>query len=416
MSSPRSSLTRRLALAVLVLALLAVGANQLLFGVYRVDSPSMEPVLHGDPEDGDVVLVRYARGRVPQRFELVVARDASGGTPKVKRVVGLPGEAVRIDRGDLLIDGRRLPLEAPRPPLVPVFDDRDERVEDFFEMGSSTVHPWRREGEEFVLDGSDVPLGSQAGLMFFSKRVRDGYREPDGSPVAGSVHVNDLVLECEVLLGDPPAHLRFVLLELGDTYRALIDPLATAGGPSRGPGPFRLALAHRYATAQATPDPDAGRERVLAETELELDPADWHRVRFLDVDDHLALELDGALVLTADPGPNHYHPSDRPPLGRSFGPRAALGGEAGRARFRSIRLWRDLFYTDRGTYAVERPLVLGPDEVFLLGDRSSVSRDGRDFGPTRLADLVGRPTCVIWPLSRARCLEPPRPLVAERRP
>jgi type IV secretory pathway protease TraF len=55
-----------------------------------------------------------------------------------------------------------------------------------------------------------------------------------------------------------------------------------------------------------------------------------------------------------------------------------------------------------GAHAVQRELPLGPDQCFLLGDASFQSRDGRQWGPTALADLVGRPVAVVWPPSAWR--------------
>lgn len=74
----------------------------------RVRSDSMAPTLH----DGQLVLTfrLRARSRIG-RGDLVVA-DAPGlGLPVVKRVVGLPGEAISIRAGQVRVDDR--PLEEP---------------------------------------------------------------------------------------------------------------------------------------------------------------------------------------------------------------------------------------------------------------------------------------------------------------
>jgi hypothetical protein len=57
--------------------------------------------------EGELVTVKPlgAAGQV-ERDELVVFRDAARGLWHVKRVVGLPGERLAIERGDLKIDGR----------------------------------------------------------------------------------------------------------------------------------------------------------------------------------------------------------------------------------------------------------------------------------------------------------------------
>ena len=52
---------------------LALGlVRTFLLGVYRVDSASMEPYLHGDPRDGEWVLVRYSKSPRLERLDPVV--------------------------------------------------------------------------------------------------------------------------------------------------------------------------------------------------------------------------------------------------------------------------------------------------------------------------------------------------------
>jgi len=82
-----------------------------------------------------------------------------------------------------------------------------------------------------------------------------------------------------------------------------------------------------------------------------------------------------------------------------------LGGEAGKFSFRAIRMSRDLVYTDRGTLGVQSDVLLGPDEYFLLGDNSALSRDSREWGPIHQDEILGRPIAVVWPPSRWRRLE-----------
>lgn len=60
----------------------------------------MEPALL----PGDTILCRKAKGSVNRGTMVVFTHPASALT-LVKRVVGLPGERVRIDFGDVLIDG-----------------------------------------------------------------------------------------------------------------------------------------------------------------------------------------------------------------------------------------------------------------------------------------------------------------------
>ena len=46
----------------------------------------------------------------------------------------------------------------------------------------------------------------------------------------------------------------------------------------------------------------------------------------------------------------------------------------------------------------EGPFVVGPDQVFLMGDNRNASFDSRRFGPVSIDDLVGEAFLTIWPL------------------
>lgn len=77
---------------------LAVAANR---SSRRVQGRSMEPTLR----PGDVI-VTVPRVGTPPRGTIVVLRDPRDAEhAQVKRIVGLPGESVRISRGRLLVDG-----------------------------------------------------------------------------------------------------------------------------------------------------------------------------------------------------------------------------------------------------------------------------------------------------------------------
>ena len=103
-SSPRRALLR----ATLLAAGLLVASRFLLMPL-RAWGPSMLPTYH----EGQWLLVnRLAyRLRDPERGEVVAIRLAGGRAALVKRVIGLPGERVRIVAGTVEVDGA--PLDEP---------------------------------------------------------------------------------------------------------------------------------------------------------------------------------------------------------------------------------------------------------------------------------------------------------------
>lgn len=388
---------RRVALWI---ALLIVGAVFLvrLFWLreYPVRSGSMEPAIHGAEKEGEYVLVAFGTPARHERFDLVVVEVEGRPDPLVKRVVGLPGEAVEIREGDLYIDGALLGPEVPRPEPVLVFDDRVQELERWFQMGSTASNPWTREGEAWSLDARSVPRGANGGMMFLRRELDDGYLTRDGEEVAGTTKVHDAILSCEIALDESPAVVRLGLHEKGDNFEVVLEPGADG---SLGARLLRRRAEHPL--------------ELLASTNLRYERGRWHALCFSNVDDHLAFSFDGRRALEASYPGNVPHPTEleqQPIRWQSYGHRVSLGGEAGRARFRSVRIRRDLHYTPLGEQAVRAPLQLAPDEIFLLGDNSSRSVDGRSWGPSRLDSIVGRPLLVLWPLRHAR------PLHGARRP
>ena len=93
-------------------------------------------------------------------------------------------------------------------------------------------------------------------------------------------------------------------------------------------------------------------------------------------------------------------PAMQGPDGSAAGGIASIGVVNGTARVSSLRLFRDVHYTaEAGQHATSRPLSLGDDEFFMLGDNSPVSLDSRGWRdpvvPRRL--LIGRPLVVHLP-------------------
>ncbi|MHC4914517.1 MAG: signal peptidase I [Planctomycetota bacterium] len=81
------------------------------FDVTTMSSGSMSPTLQGDgPRKGDVVLSEKVSYwfRPPRRWEVVAFFDDEG-TSVMKRVVGLPGEKIKLCANYFFVDGRVVP-------------------------------------------------------------------------------------------------------------------------------------------------------------------------------------------------------------------------------------------------------------------------------------------------------------------
>ncbi len=383
-------------LAAAALALLLFKA--FIADVYRINSGSMRPTLFGGSARlgsdafSEWVLVLYDRAPQLERFDLAVHEPREGDDAVVKRIVGLPGETIGLAQGDVLIEGKRLGQEAARPAPIPVFDDRFQDPEEFFHY-EREGGLWRREAGVWELNGTNIAAGKSEGMMFLHPGLRDDYLDQDGKRVDGLIEVNDAVLECEFALDEAnaTARLRFQLVEQADTFELRI--LAQENGEE-------VELVRRNTSSLQRTDP-LEREGVIASVRLRVDRGRFYRLRFSNVDNTVTAELPelGACLRTSydenEPGtvPNGHR-----------GPRVAFGGEGLQARFRSIRILRDLYYTRSGTFGIDAPIALGPNEIFMLGDNSTWSQDSRHYGPVHLSELVGRPVAVVWPPARMRWL------------
>ena len=83
--------------------------------------------------------------------------------------------------------------------------------------------------------------------------------------------------------------------------------------------------------------------------------------------------------------------------------RPARVGAKGSVAIDQLSVWRDTFYTPYSEG--ENAFFVQPGHYFCLGDNSSASLDGRDWGlvPERL--LLGRALLVYYPLSRIGLIE-----------
>ncbi|MBK7642692.1 MAG: hypothetical protein IPJ19_06510 [Planctomycetes bacterium] len=386
--------SRRWLWALAILAGLLYAAKSLVCGVYLVETASMEPTIQGSRPGGERVLVVYG-GAPPARFDPVVVLREGEAVPLVKRVVGLPSERVQIVDGDLLIDGARLGPDAPRPAAIPVFDERWQDPSAAFPIPQAAQPFWSlAHGEWKLVARSGVRAPNR--LEFFGD-VKDSYLDAEHALVEGEIPVNDLALALDLLQEEPGSLASFSLSEAGDVFDFEIARTRE--------GKLAARILRRGEGDDAAPE-------MLASAELGLHATGWHRVRVSNIDNTLCLERDGRRVLVAQYEENRFAREDRLQLGHSLLPRLAFGGAGGELHFRGLRIERDLYYTPRGDYATHKAEGLGPASYFLLGDNSSQSRDGREWGETKARELIGRPVRVVWPLTDFRAIQgavPPPP-------
>ena len=361
---------------VLTLVLIAVVLRTFVLGLYRVDSASMEPTIHGATPER--VLVLY-ENESPERFDLVVLLREGQARAEVKRAAGLPREQVALEEGDLVINGRRLGPDEPRPEPIPVYEQSEHAFSGAFERPDV---PFVEDESGWQLDTTGVEPGAQQGLRY-RHPLNDDYLDAQRRRVPGSRAVGDAMVECEVSVRGETGSLAWRLSERGDVFELELE--CTPSGS--------VARLRRLGAAS---------DELLAECAVDIAPGRWHELAFSNRDNHLRFDLDGVRSVLA-----HSYEANRPPEGINAQhrmPRVAFVAQGLVVRLRDVRVLRDLHYTPAGHYGTRGPVQLGPDEVFVLGDNSAESEDGRMWGPVSIGELIGRPLWVVWPLSAVRGL------------
>jgi signal peptidase I len=377
--------TRRVGLLawriVVVLLLVVLVVKWGVVDGYEVRGNSMQPVLEDRVDGADHVFVfkRHFDLFPPRRLDLAVfenpensAQDDLAGNLLVKRIWALAGDMILIENGDVLIqqDGkfRHAPrsLETMRSMLVPVQTLASEAAA--FTFPARVGH----DDEAWTLDAR----GGEAAFVRPKDNVDDGGFDRNGTRERGANWVRDVAMRARFKCSDASARLQLELRELGDTFVATIE---TDGAIAlvRHRGPARAQIATARIAALGTSD---------------------HELLFMNVDDRVALVVDGAVVLDVEYGANTDVagiPSNVP----------AFGVTAGAVALDAFEVLRDVYVTDEGAFAVRgQPFLVPEGSVFALGDHSSKSRDSRHFGALPLADLIGKPFFIFMPFQRLRAL------------
>ena len=138
-----SSLFREIVETLLLTVVIFVLVNAIT-GRFRIDGSSMEPSLH----DGEYVIVNRVTYRLqpPQRGDVIVfQRD--GSREFIKRVIGLPGETVQVQGGQVLVNGVALNESYIAQPNAYTMEPRQIGPNEYFVLGdnrnnSSDSHNW----------------------------------------------------------------------------------------------------------------------------------------------------------------------------------------------------------------------------------------------------------------------------------
>jgi len=380
---------------------------------YLVPSTSMEPTLHGDAVDGDVVLVDKTAfwgslERQPRAFDLVVLRNRwePGGNHLVKRFIAAGPATVWIDTGDLFVrepggtpNGTRVikrPGDFPdlRQTAFVVAPAEDEGLDKL--VGEPGL--WSVEGDSIRLAPRDAdalvtertaPRGrgeTLPGHLGTANAIDASFLDARGVRVpGGGVDVRDVGLDLELEIEPGTRALHLVVELLGVCYALEYEV--------EGRILFRVGGGAAENAQTAPPLPVGGG------LSLSFGYLDGHF--FVVVGETLAawLPVDVPWSVPSDlvlPDPTPRPATNLLHVG-------VVGAPLGIER---IEGFHDVHYLGERGSSRRDGFELEAGDIFVLGDNSGDSSDSRERGryPLRLEDLVGRPVAVLAPWSRRRWL------------
>jgi signal peptidase I len=416
--------------------------------------------------NGDRILVSKFAYEVadPKRWDVIVFKFPGDGTTDartnfIKRLVGLPGDTIRIQHGDIWVRRGQEPLQIARKPpekllamLQPVFqNDYMPRIAaegwpqrwatepstdgaatggwaadadaSFRADGTAPGATWLRyrhlvpSYRDWVMAGRD-PAATAKSLSpqyitdftaYDTGRTpeRGSVQNPRPEPDAlGNFWVGDLALRSTVEIENNSGQLIFELRKGGRQFFCHID-VATGQAALSISGPGMESFRPTASTAVRGP----GRYEIL----------------FSNCDNELRLWVDGHVVTFDAPttyddlGNTLPHPTDLMPAG--------VASQGVKVRLSHLAIFRDLYYIanpfasqqiaapdggfsigpagsdERLRNRAERyaDYTLKPNQFFVLGDNSARSRDGRLWGPDNYwvprELLIGKALFIYWPHS-----------------
>jgi signal peptidase I len=342
-----------------------------LVEAYQIPSGSMQPTILGDPGTGifDRVLADKLTTmlRAPRRWEVMIFRFPNDERALyVKRIVGLPGEKLAIQGGDVWVDGKI--ARKPDPVVDSVLKDVYRADDGGIDLNVFSAGPGVR------ISGTRAEFAPDAtGELVLRSSVRDdflhGY-DPSwgiqGNDQLG-VHyaVADLEVSADVTLTDRQFGSVTMTIESDEGTSEFGVTYSDSGGG---------ASAAFRATGDETPVVHAGRNPAAESgNPLQMnfvEPNKPFRLVARSVDHELVLCIDGKEILRVPDDISGPRPAR---------PKKALVhiGITGGGSVSDVRLRRDIFYTPAVQGDSEWDIT--PGHYLALGDNTQGSLDSRGW-------------------------------------
>ncbi|MDP7032890.1 MAG: signal peptidase I [Planctomycetota bacterium] len=352
-----------------------------LLGTFQIPSSSMEPTLVGGDRDRDRILVDRLSHRFDplRRWDVVVFRYPMNRSRYfVKRIVGMPGEEIRIRRGDIYANGT----------LV----SKSSRVQEAFWL---PVYPpsWSKEGADQFWEGGEFETDS---LQALSIRRGESIRYIHPAGVTSDYWKEG---ESKVLDPVPVSDLRvgFLFLARGDgtlwlQLEDVLDGPSVRERPQRMKKRVRLELPVGVGEGELTVQYEDEMKILRKKVDGQLGAGQKVSVQLEQCDGIVRVHVKGVLaaeILLDRSYEGAYRWTEDVQI--SFG----LNGCEGRVE--RLAIDRDIHYTGIGLLAENRVLSVPHGRFLVLGDNSPNSQDSRKWQIRRFRylDSKGRFLAVV---------------------
>ncbi|MGE3163732.1 MAG: S26 family signal peptidase [Planctomycetota bacterium] len=332
--------------------------------------------------------------REPRRWEVIVFKF-NRQRNYIKRLLGLPGERIRIIDGDLWTARGAEPLRIERKPewaqdqlWFPVHDSN------VVERGFVAAPAWNESSGWASRDDSTVRqfngLTSSV-AMTYSRPItsRVAYNSARGGSPGAPVF--DLRIAADVTVGGGDGDLELQIVNGNRLYRCV---LPVAGSPSDPNRPRGMLVTYHPKGQEVT--------ELLAAlpSDVALVQDREYALDFYRADGALVLRIDGTVVAeVAIPDTLRSNLAGETNTVRLVGHR--VGGTLHR-----VRVFRDIFYTGNSpgrdpsnslSKATDSEYAIPEDGYFAMGDNSASSLDSRNWGHLSRSNLLGRAFAIFWP-------------------